>query len=158
MGYSGRRRLGSFPLGRLVALCGLVLVALFVLLASAGADTPTVNTLTISPSSINTTSSSASVKVSSEITSTSGISGGSVQFESPTGSQKTERVSLSLGSGTVNKGVWEANVTFKRFIGPGTWKISSLNLNDKDGDTIQLTATQLQAKGFTPTVSVTSTE
>jgi hypothetical protein len=142
-------------------LCGLVLIAFFALVASASAgEPPTLVKLTVSPNSIDTKSSSQTVKVSAEVTSTPGVAGGSVQFESPTEADHTERVSLSKGPGTSKAGTWEANVPFKRYIAPGTWRISTLNLSDTEGNSERLSSTQLQAKGtaFEHTVSVTSTE
>jgi hypothetical protein len=160
MGYLRRRDTGSIGFRRLGLLFGLALVALCASVSSASASEPppSLVTLSISPSSINTTSSSQSVKVTAEITSTPGFSTGSVGFESPNGSETTERAAFTKVSGTLNKGIWEANVTFKRYIAPGTWRVSSLNMADKEGNDIHLDSTQLEVKGFSHTVSVTSIE
>jgi IPT/TIG domain len=149
--WVGSRRLGG--------VFALALAAFFIAVASASAgEPPTLTKLTISPNAVNTTSSSQTVKVTADITSTPGFAGGSVQFESPTEADHTERVSLSKVTGTSKGGTWDAMVPFKRYIAPGTWRISTLNLNDSEGNAEKLSSTQLQAKGFEHTVSVTSTE
>jgi hypothetical protein len=158
-GISRRRDASSHGLGRLSLLLGLVLVSFFAWVASASAgEPPLLSKLSVSPPSINTTASSQTVAVSAEITSVAGSTGGSVQFESPTEADKTERVTLSKVSGTASKGTWEAIVPFKRYIAPGTWRISTLNLNDSEGNQVKLSSSQLEAKGFAHTVAVTSTE
>jgi hypothetical protein len=144
---------------RLGAVCALGLATFFIAVASASAGSPpTLVKLTISPNSVNTESSSKSVKVTAEITSTPGFSEGSVQFESPTEADHTERVPLTKATGTSKAGTWEANVTFKRYIAPGTWRISTLILSDTEGNSERLSSTQLEGKGFEHTVSVTSIE
>jgi hypothetical protein len=145
---------------RLGWLCGLALVAVLSIGAAtaSAAAPPELKALKISPSAINTMASSQTVTVKAEIASAAGFSTGSVAFESPTGGQSTERVSLSKVSGTENLGEWEATVTFKRYIKPGTWRISTLDLADKEGNQVHLSSTQLEAGGFAHTVEVTSTE
>lgn len=144
---------------RLWLVCAVVAAAVGAGSASASAaEAPVLASLSISPSSINTSSSSQTVKVSAEITSTSGFASGSVQFASHNGDELTERVAFSKVSGTANKGVWEAVVPFKQYIAPGTWRVSTLNMTDKEGDTVRLTAAQLVAKGFPSSVLVESVE
>jgi IPT/TIG domain len=159
MGSSRRRGVGKLGFARLGLLLGLMVVALFAWVASASAgEPPTLVKVTIAPSSVNTTASSQTVTVTAEITSTPGFTGGSVGFESPTEADHTERASFTKVSGTAKSGVWEANVTFKRYIAPGTWHVSTLVLNDSEGNQARLSSTQLEGKGFAHTVSVTSTE
>jgi IPT/TIG domain/Bacterial Ig-like domain len=152
-------RVAAWRSPRLWLACAVVAAALGAGSASASAaEPPVLASLSILPSSINTGSSSQTVKVSAEITSTSGLAFASVQFAAPTGGESTERVSLSKVSGTVNKGVWEATVPFKQYITDGTWKITSLNLIDKEGTQLRLSASQLKGKGFPAAVSVEGTE
>jgi hypothetical protein len=153
-GAAATRRARRGWLGGLVLL---VLLAVGVSVASAG-EPPALASLSISPSTVNTKSSSQTVKVTAEITSVSGFAGGSVAFESPTGGQTTGRVPFTKVSGTATKGVWEATVPFKQYIQPGTWKVTSVNMTDKEGDMTRLSSTQLEAKGFAHTVLVESTE
>jgi hypothetical protein len=144
---------------RIGVVCAIALASFLIAVASASAaEPPTLVKLSISPTSINTSSSSQTVKVTAEITSTVGVSAGSVQFESPTEADHTERVGFTKIGGTSEKGTWEANVPFKRYIAPGTWRISTLNLSDSAGDSERLSSTQLESKGFEHTVSVTSIE
>ncbi|HEV2981553.1 MAG TPA: hypothetical protein VGX51_08990, partial [Solirubrobacteraceae bacterium] len=144
---------------RLWLACAVVAAAFGAGSASASAaEPPVLASLSISPSTINTSASSQSVKVSAEITSASGFAFGSVQFASHNGNEVTERVAFSKVSGTANKGVWEAVVPFKQYISPGTWRITTLNMTDKEGDTVRLSSSQLLGKGFPASVSVESIE
>jgi hypothetical protein len=142
---------------RLGLLCGLALMVLLsVGVGSASAaEPPSLVSLAITPSTVNIKTSSQTVTVTAEITSGPGFSSGSIAFESPTGEQTTGRVSLTKASGTATKGIWEAAVPFKQYIASGAWKVSSLNLTDKEGDQARLSSTQLEAKGFAHTVLVT---
>jgi hypothetical protein len=159
--HGGRGRLCAPALraGRVWLVCVLVAAVLGVASSSASAaEPPALGSLSISPSTINTSSSSQTVKVTAEITSTSGVAFASVQFASPKGNETTERVSFSKVSGTVNKGIWEASVPFKQYIAPGTWRITTLNMIDKEGNQVRLSSSQLLSKGFPVAVSVESIE
>jgi hypothetical protein len=148
-----------FSRGR-IAAAAVGLALLVVLLAATGAsaaEPPTLGSLSISPPSVNVTSSSATVTVSAEIVSTPGATGGSVAFESPTGSQSTGNVSFTKVSGTANKGVWEASVPIKQYSASGTWR-ASVSLSDAEGNHVQLSSTQLAGKAFPHSVLVEGTE
>jgi IPT/TIG domain len=152
-------RIASSRYARLWLICAVVAAAFGAGSASASAaEPPVLASLAISPSTINTSSSSETVKVTAEITSTPGVSSGSVQFASPNGGEVTERAAFSKVSGTAKKGVWEAVVPFKQYIAPGTWRVTTLNMTDTEGTTTRLASAQLTAKGFPSSVSVTSVE
>jgi hypothetical protein len=141
-----------------LTLVSLLAVGLLGSPAASAAEPPALGSLSISPSSVNISSSSPSVTVSAEITSASGVSGASVAFESPRGTQSTSRVSFSKVSGTANKGIWEASVPFKQYSATGSWRVASVVLSDKEGDQTRLSATQLSEKGFPHAVTVEGTE
>jgi hypothetical protein len=144
---------------RLAVLFGLVCVALALSATSAAAaEPPALGSLSISPSSVDVSSSAKTVTVSAQITSPVGVSGASVAFESPRGNQSTARASFSKVSGTATNGVWEASVLVKQYSATGTWKVSTVNLTDTEGNQVRLSSTQLEAKGFPHTVTVTGTE
>jgi IPT/TIG domain len=152
-------RITASRYARLWLVCVVVAAAFGAGSASASAaEPPVLASLAISPSSINTSSSSQTVKVTAKITSTSGFAFGSVQFASPNGGEATERVVFSKVSGTANEGVWEAVVPFKQYVAPGTWRVTTLNMTDKEGSTLRLSSAQLTGKGFPSSVSVTSVE
>jgi hypothetical protein len=126
--------------------------------ASAAEPPPALGSFSISPASVNITSSAGNVTVSAEITSAVGVSSASVGFESPHLNQSTGQVSLSKISGTANKGIWEASVPIKQYSNTGTWHVTSVNLADTEGNQARISGTQLHEKTFPSTVVVEGTE
>ena len=126
--------------------------------AASAAEPPVLASLSISPANVNITSSAQNVKVSGEITSAAGVASASVGFESPHLNQSTGAVALSKVSGTATKGIWEASVPVKQYSNTGTWRVSTLNLADTEGNQVRLSATQLHEKAFPSTFSVEGTE
>jgi IPT/TIG domain len=140
------------------------LLVLLLALGAAGAasasatEPPALGSFSISPGTVNITSSAQNVTVSAEITSSVGVASASAAFESPHGKQSTGSVSFTKVSGTATKGIWEATVPFKQYSADGTWGVSSVNLADTEGNQVRLSATQLAEKSFPSTVTVEGTE
>jgi hypothetical protein len=122
-------------------------------------EPPALAGLAITPSSVNTSSSSQTVAVTAHITDDlSGFAGGYIVFESPNGKQATAKASFTKLSGTATDGMYEATATFEQFIQSGTWKVKAVNLVNEVGNEANLSAAQLEAKGFPHAVQVESVE
>jgi anti-sigma28 factor (negative regulator of flagellin synthesis) len=120
---------------------------------------PALATLSFAPTPVNVESTNQTMTVTAEITDNlSGFASGSVVFESPSGKVITNVASFLKVSGTATKGIYEAKVAFKRFIQKGTWKVSNVNLVDKVGNEVNLSASQLEGKALPATVNVESIE
>ncbi|HEV2982063.1 MAG TPA: hypothetical protein VGX51_11570, partial [Solirubrobacteraceae bacterium] len=147
---------------RLAVLSTLLILLLALGAAGAvsanAAEPPALASLSISPSTVNITSAAQNVKVSGEITSAVGVASASVAFESPRGNESTGTVSFTKLSGTATAGIWEATVPFKQYSADGTWRVTSVNLTDTEGNQVRLSATQLHEKTFPSTVAVEGTE
>jgi hypothetical protein len=115
--------------------------------------------LSISPPSVSVLASSQTVAVTAHVTDDlSGVASADITFESPNGKQATARAGFTLVSGTATNGTYEAIVTFEPFIQTGTWKVRTIHLTDNVGNEAVLSSTQLEAKGFPDSVTVTSVE
>ncbi len=125
---------------------------------SAQVDTapPVLTGLTFSPMAVNTTSSSATVTVTAQVTDDlSGVQQVNVDFVSPSGSQAVQ-ANLNLSSGSNLNGTWTGIATVPAYSEPGTWTAGPVYswdtvLNGRDYSTAQL-----QALGFPTQLSVTT--
>ncbi|HME01598.1 MAG TPA: IPT/TIG domain-containing protein [Solirubrobacteraceae bacterium] len=118
-------------------------------------EPPVLAGLSISPASVNTSSSAQTVVVTAHITdSLSGFASGGISFESPNGKQLAARASFTRVSGTEANGTYEADVKFGQFSENGPWKVKGVALTDEVGNEAVLSASQLEAKGLPDTVQV----
>src|SRR5258708_1723607 len=117
---------------------------------------PTLGAFTFAPTSINTTSNSATVTVTAQASDDlSGVAFIDVFFTSPSGLQNVAG-GLGLISGTGLSGTYQGSVSFPAFGEAGTWTVSELELGDNVGNRSYYSTAQLQALGFPTTLQVTS--
>jgi Bacterial Ig-like domain len=106
------------------------------------------------PSSINTTSSSANVNVNFSATDDlSGVRTVQVRFQSPSGTA-SQQGSVTLTPATSTSGT--VAVPFPRFSSAGVWTVASIFLSDAAGNTLVLDTAGLAAKGFSTNLTVIS--
>ncbi len=128
--------------------------------------TPTLVSFSVSPTSIDVSSSSQEVQLTFEVTddlsglaiSGSGCSGhvSGIIFKSPSGDQdvKANNCSFTLQSGTVNDGVFTTTLTFPQYAESGTWKLSGIILEDQAGNTDFINETALTQLGISASVDI----
>jgi hypothetical protein len=132
--------------------------------SGAGVDVtaPTLVGMTLSPESIDTGGSSATV--SAALTVFDDLSGfgpagtfrGDMFFNSPSGSQS--RICRLRSPGPATSGVMTCSMSFPRYSEAGTWAITYLYFTDDVGNTRRLTVDELRAAGIPTTISVTGTQ
>jgi hypothetical protein len=106
---------------------------------------------------INTTTSSATVALTSQVTDDlSGVSGAYMQFLSPSGDH-TEFAGMSLTSGTDLNGTWTGTATFPAYSEAGTWTVEYVEVVDHVGNYQNYYTSQLQTLGFPTQLVVDST-
>ena len=128
--------------------------------APAGAtdDTqpPVLTSLSLSPSSVDTSASFRTIKVTARITDDiSGVFssytypsyGPGVTFLSPSGIFWVS-TTLTRVSGTIVDGTWEGTVTVPRYSEQGVWTISEVAFSDNAYHSRRLTASDLEAAGL----------
>jgi hypothetical protein len=109
---------------------------------------PVLTGFTFSPTAINTTTSSATVTTTEQITDNlSGVFYGDATFVSPSGQQE-EGCSSRLISGTDLDGTWQCTITFPAYGEAGTWIVSNIVVVDNVGNYQYYYTSQLQAMGF----------
>ena len=129
---------------------------------------PTLTGLTITPSSIDVTSSAQTVQIDLNVTddlsgvdlSQSPFYSTTLVLASPTVAQLRSLVGSDfqlVSGGTSLNGTWRASLTVPRFVESGTWRVSLLTLKDAVGNTISLSASHLTALGLNPNLAITST-
>jgi len=139
-----------------------LLVMSFVLMVVAqvsASDTqpPTLTSFTFSPMAIDTTTTSASVTVTAQVTDNlSGVSGVTVQFLSPSENQE-QQCGLNLVSGTNLNGTYQCVIVVPAFSEAGTWTVSNVFVVDKTGNLQFYFTSDLQALGFPTQLIVDST-
>src|SRR5207253_2852438 len=107
---------------------------------------PVLTSFGFSPTSINTTSSSANVLVSFAATDDlSGVKSFQVAFLSPSGSA-TQSATVTLTPSTSVSG--SATITFPKLSEAGTWTVSSVFLADDATNTLILDSVGVASKGF----------
>jgi hypothetical protein len=151
-GVRGPARLGLLAV--LVCCAVAACAALGASTARATEDTepPVLESLSISPATIDTTSEARTVIVKAHISDAAGLQYPNVDFFSSTGRQ-SEDGEFVLVSGTNEDGEYEARVPFYRYSQAGTWKIE-LRLPDRAGNSSVLDAAEVEAKGFPATLDV----
>lgn len=119
---------------------------------------PSLRTLTISPTQVDTSVNPATVAVTARITDDlSGFTTGWVQFFSPTG-QQVGFANFQLVSGTNLNGMYQANVTIPAHSEAGTWTLISVFLQDSASNVMFYSTAQLQGLGFPTSFQVTSAQ
>ena len=117
---------------------------------------PTLNGFTFTPASVNTTSTSASVTATAQISDDlSGVVECLVFFTSPSGKQSAG-ARLNLVSGTNINGTWQGQIFIPAYSEPGTWTVSEVSSSDNVGNGWLYSTAQLQALGFPTNLQVDS--
>ena len=130
---------------------------------SSDSEPPVMESLSVSPTSVNTSLSAQVVTATARITDDlSGlkVSSGSqsaMSFQSPTGNQRVLAVFNpdSLESGTLLDGTHSYEMTLPRFSESGVWTIEYIWLFDEAGNDRYLDATEAALAGHTTTFTVT---
>ena len=138
----------------------LLLLAIVAAVPALGQDTqpPVLVSFTFSPTSINTTTSSATVNVTAQVTDNlSGVAVVSPYFVSPSGSHSVS-APMSLSSGSDLNGTWTGTATFPAYGEAGTWTVNNVYVGDHVGNYEYYYTSQLQALGFPTQLIVTSNE
>jgi hypothetical protein len=138
----------------------LFVLAIVAALPALGQDTqpPVLVSFTFSPTAVNTTTNSATVNVTAQVTDNlSGVQEVFTYFNSPSGTQYA-RANLSLSSGNDLNGTWTGTATIQAFSEPGTWTVSYVYVGDNVGNYQEYYTAQLQALGFPTSLQVTSVQ
>jgi hypothetical protein len=138
----------------------LLSLAVAAALPALGQDTqpPVLVSFTFSPTAVNTTTNSATVNVTAQVTDNlSGVQEVFTYFNSPSGNQYA-RANLSLSSGNDLNGTWTGTATIQAFSEPGTWTVSYVYVGDNVGNYQEYYTAQLQALGFPTSLQVTSVQ
>ena len=127
----------------------LILAIMATLVALAQDNQPPVLTnFTFSPTAVNTTTSSAAVSVTAQVTDNlSGVAEVETEFLSPLGDQY-QRCGMSLSSGTNLNGTYQCTITIPAYSEAGTWSVDWFYVQDNVGNWQQYTTSQLQALSF----------
>src|SRR5579863_5882520 len=133
----------------------LILFAALPLLAQQDTQPPVLTALSFTPTQVDTTSTSASVSVTAQLTDDlSGVTYGYLVFYSPSG-QHSVGAYLNLTSGTNLNGTYTGTAVFPAYTEPGTWT-ALVTAYDNAGNELYDSTAQLQSLGFPATIGVTS--
>lgn len=117
---------------------------------------PVLTSFSFSPAAVDTTTSSATVTGTAQITDDlSGAGGAFARFTSPSGNQG-EQCSLNLISGTNLNGAYQCSMTIPAYAEGGTWTVSYVFVVDNVGNYQYYYTSDLMALGFPTTLQVTS--
>jgi len=109
---------------------------------------PVLTSFTFSPMAVNTTTSSATVTVTAQITDNlSGVRYGDAYFVSPSGAQSVG-CDMGLVSGTDLTGTWQCSFTVPAYSEAGTWTVNYAFAVDNVGNEAFYYASNLTALGF----------
>jgi hypothetical protein len=126
----------------------LILVAALPLLAQQDTTPPVLTAFSFSPAQVDTTSTSATVNLTAQITDDlSGVDLAEMFFVSPSG-QHDALGYFFLTSGTNLNGSYSATATIPAFSEPGTWTVSYMYVQDNVGNYQYYYTADLQALGF----------
>jgi hypothetical protein len=119
---------------------------------------PQLVSLSIAPTAVDVTLAAATVGITTRVTDDlSGVQFVCAALRSPSGTQTTNTNCVGRTSGTALDGTYLVNLSIPRFSAAGTWNPDSLQLRDNAGNFLFLTTANLQSRGFSTGVSVTST-
>jgi hypothetical protein len=120
---------------------------------AAATEPPVLESLSISPSSVDTTSASATVTATAHITDNGpGVSGALLALFSPARHQQVEP-GMHLMLGTNTNGIYEGTLVIPEGSEPGAWK-ARMRILDIQGHETSLEAPELETDGFPNTVEV----
>ncbi|MGB8011994.1 MAG: Ig-like domain-containing protein [Terriglobales bacterium] len=103
---------------------------------------------TFSPTAVDTTTSSATVNVTAQVTDNlSGVNSVHMDFVSPSGAHGAGGY-LSLTSGNDLNGTWTGAVTLTAYTEAGTWSVAAVVVEDNAGNSQEYYTSDLQALGF----------
>jgi len=128
----------------------LFLLAVIAAVPAFAQDTqpPVLTSFTFSPMAVNTTTSSATVTVTAQITDNlSGVRYGDAYFVSPSGAQSVG-CDMGLVSGTDLTGTWQCSFTVPAYSEAGTWTVNYAFAVDNVGNEAFYYASNLTALGF----------
>lgn len=132
--------------------------------ATPDTQAPQLSSVTFSPAAVNVSSSDAAITVDLALTDNlagvgwSGITAQDFILLSPSGNQ-TQLISvlqLVRISGTPTNGIWRGNINMPRYSEPGTWRLTSLRLQDVVRNNRVYDASDLAGLGPSTEVSVSS--
>ena len=113
---------------------------------------------TFSPTAVDTTTSSATVNVTAQVTDNlSGVNSVHMDFVSPSGAHGAGGY-LSLTSGNDLNGTWTGAVTLAAYTEAGTWSVAAVVVEDNAGNSQEYYTSDLQALGFPTQLQVTSNQ
>ncbi len=136
----------------------LLFLAVIAALPALASDTepPVLTSFTFSPTAVDTTTNSAVITVTAQITDNlSGVAGSGAEFYSPLGVQRFG-CNMNLISGTNLNGTYQCTGTIRAFSEPGTWYVSSVYVQDNAGNLQYYYTDDLQSLGFPTNLQVTS--
>jgi len=121
---------------------------------------PALTAISLTPSSIDVSSATASVVVTASASDNlAGVGSVNVFFVSPSGLQRVPAATnqfLPRISGTALDGTYRGTVVFPQFSEAGVWRLNA-TLQDLVGNFVSLPSATLQALGYSTDVTVTST-
>ncbi len=132
----------------------------FTVTSNADTTPPQLTMLGLSPSSVNTTSASATLTFTATLTDDlSGVSTFELRLTSPSGNQSRTAFASSTNrvSGSAQSGGYSFMLTMPQFSEAGTWTLSSAYLRDVIGNSKSLTPAELTAIGAPASFTVVST-
>jgi Bacterial Ig-like domain (group 3)/Carboxypeptidase regulatory-like domain/IPT/TIG domain/Bacterial Ig-like domain len=116
---------------------------------------PSLNELSIEPSTVDTSTSSQGVTLRAHIDDDlSGFAKGSIVFRSPSGEQTAGGFEFKRYAGSATSGDYEIPVVFKEFSETGPWNIAEIRLVDAAGNQTVLEPGQIEELGLPHTVVV----
>jgi hypothetical protein len=114
---------------------------------------PHLDRLSISPTTVNTSSSSQNISVTAHVLDNGpGVREVRVRLASPNGSQRIEDPLLRV-SGTTTNGMYTATLVLPQGSAPGTWTVE-VEMYDVQGVSAQLGPAKLEARGYPGTINV----
>lgn len=148
----------------LLVMAGVVMSLLAAAPAARACDNeaPKLESLAITPTSIDVSSGNQTVTFRLRVTDTqhtdgcSGVSSIHIQLRSPGNEHGASAWSFRRISGDAYDGVYEQDVTVYRYMGPGTWKVMLVQLSDKSYNHVRYQNADLVAAGHSTTVEVAS--
>ena len=144
---------------RTLFLVLLAAVATIPALAQQDKTPPVLTGFTFSPMAVNTTTRTATVTVTMQITDDlSGVGYGGVVFISPSGNQMASANCYVLTSGTHLDGMWQCQTTLPIYSEAGVWTVYSVEVVDNVSNVQNYNTSQLQALGFPTTLEVDLTQ
>lgn len=120
---------------------------------------PVLTGFTFSPTAVNTTTNSATVNLTAQVTDNlSGVALVNVLFVSPSGDYSVSSGNLGLISGTDLNGTWAGTVVIPAYTEAGAWSVKDIEVIDDVQNTANYSTSGIQSLGFPTTLLVTSNQ